>query len=191
MTCTGSGKRQRLVQVRRRPPVAELVQQRLDQLGDVRPQDVHATGRKRRGQQPAHHDMVSGLSGGVARGTAENRGLGDPRGTLGLRVRAAEPGVGQQRLDLRVARDQPRHITRRGAHRSDRRARLQSPVQRRNIQHPRSRERQLGQLVVRHDHPSHPAAPDLMDALSTLLAVEERARRSKSSRYCLRSRPPP
>jgi hypothetical protein len=36
--------------------------------------------------------------------------VGDPGGVLGVGVGAAEPGVGEQRLDFSVPGDQPGHV---------------------------------------------------------------------------------
>jgi hypothetical protein len=94
-------------------------------------------------EQGTHPGMVGFLRLVVPERPAEQRGLPGAGSAGRVRVRAAEPRIGQQPLHLLIAGDQPRRVTGRGADLVDRAPGLQRPQLGRGLQRVRLLERQL------------------------------------------------
>ena len=109
-----------LVQVDRRGPGEHRVQQLVDDRLDPRAQRGHPPGGEHRREQSAHPHPIGVLGNRVVAGrAAEDRRAGHARGVRGVRVRAAETLIGEQRLDVVVAGDQPRRIAGESGHAAD------------------------------------------------------------------------
>jgi hypothetical protein len=106
---------QRLVQVRGRPVLGQVIEQSRGQLRHPGPQRAHSLRREIRLQQGPEAGVIGVLCVVAALRAAEHDRPAQPGGVAGIRVRPAKPVIGQQAAYLFVVGHQPRRVTRRGA----------------------------------------------------------------------------
>jgi hypothetical protein len=103
-------------------------------------------------RQVAHPRVVGALGVVVAGGVTEHGGARNPGRVLRIRVRPAEPVIGEERPHLPISGEQPRVVTGRGQHLADRPFRGQSSQGRGDIQNIFAMERHaLTSFAFRHD----------------------------------------